>query len=143
MDSPAQTARVFWWWGDAGDPGADAGGDWVEWGDVDGAGAGGVMVGWVYTESPCFRVVRMHSIRGDNFLLPRPADMRWIAGEHVMTEKLTKLVEAARLRPFPEEEREAQRRSFAYGNASIANDRVTIEMIIEVDEQIKARLHTR
>jgi hypothetical protein len=53
------------------------------------------------------------------------------------------LVEAARQRPFPEEEREAQRRSFAYGNAKIANDRVTIEMIIEADEQIKARLQAR
>jgi hypothetical protein len=57
-----------------------------------------------------------------------------------MTEELAKLVEAARQRPFPEEEREAQRRSFAYGNAKIENDRVTMEMIIEADEQIKAEL---
>ena len=54
-----------------------------------------------------------------------------------MTDELTRLVEAARLRPFPEKEREAQRRSFAYGNAKIANDRVTMEMIIEADEEIK------
>ena len=57
-----------------------------------------------------------------------------------MTEELAKLVEAARQRPFPEKEREAQRRSFAYGNAKIENDRVTMEMIIEADEQIKAEL---
>jgi hypothetical protein len=58
----------------------------------------------------------------------------------VMTEELAKLVEAARRRPFPEEEREAQRRSFAYGNAKIENDLVTWEMIVEADEQIKADL---
>ena len=57
-----------------------------------------------------------------------------------MTEELTRLVEAAKLRLFSAEEREAQRRSFAYGNAKIENDRVTWEMIVEADEQIKARL---
>ena len=62
------------------------------------------------------------------------------AGEDAMTEDLTKLVEAARRRPFPEEEREAQRRSFAYGNARIENDRVTWDMIVEADERIKAEL---
>ena len=62
------------------------------------------------------------------------------ATEVAMTEELTKLVEAARMRPFPEDEREAQRRSFAYGNAKIENDRVTWEMIVEADEKIKAEL---
>jgi hypothetical protein len=56
-----------------------------------------------------------------------------------MTEELKALIEAARMRPFPEEEREAQRRSFAYGNAKIENDRITWEMIVEADEEIKAR----
>ena len=56
-----------------------------------------------------------------------------------MTAELAKLVEAARNRPFPENEREAQRRSFAYGNAKIENDRITWEMIVEADEEIKAR----
>ena len=60
--------------------------------------------------------------------------------EHAMTSELIKLVEAARRRPFPESEREAQRRSFAYGNAKIENDRVTWEMIVEADEKIKAEL---
>lgn len=59
-----------------------------------------------------------------------------------MNIELEKLVEAARKRPFPEAEREAQRRSFAYGNAKIENDRVTWAMIVEADEQIKARLET-
>ena len=59
-----------------------------------------------------------------------------------MTKELDRLIEAARSRPFPEAEREAQRRSFAYGNAKIENDRVTWEMIVEADEAIKARIAT-
>ena len=55
-----------------------------------------------------------------------------------MTAELIRLIEAARRRPFPEEERQAQRRSFAYGNAKIGNDRVTWEMIVVADEQITA-----
>ena len=58
----------------------------------------------------------------------------------MMSEELTRLIEAARKRPFSDEEREAQRRSFAYGNAKIENDRVTWEMIVEADEKIKAEL---
>ncbi len=57
-----------------------------------------------------------------------------------MTDELTRLVEAARNRPFPEDERQAQRRSFAYGNAKIENDRVTWQMIVEADEEIEARI---
>ena len=55
-----------------------------------------------------------------------------------MTAELIRLIEAAKRRPFPEEERQAQRRSFAYGNAKIGNDRVTWEMIVAADEQIMA-----
>ncbi len=54
-----------------------------------------------------------------------------------MTTELNRLVEAARQRPFSKEEREAQRRSFAYGNARIGNPRVTWEMIVEADERSK------
>lgn len=57
-----------------------------------------------------------------------------------MTQELQSLIDAARMRPFSEEEREAQRRSFAYGNAKIENDRVTWEMVVEADERIKAGL---
>lgn len=57
-----------------------------------------------------------------------------------MTEELSKLIEAARSHPFSEAERQAQRRSFAYGNAKIENDRVTWEMIVDADEEIKARI---
>jgi hypothetical protein len=57
-----------------------------------------------------------------------------------MNDELTRLIEAARLHPFSDEEKQAQRRSFAYGNAKIENDRVTWEMIVEADEKIKAEL---
>ena len=48
-----------------------------------------------------------------------------------MSELLEELIEAARKFPFSDEEREAQRRSFAYGNTHIENERVTREMIDE------------
>jgi hypothetical protein len=60
-----------------------------------------------------------------------------------MTDELARLIEDARNRPFPPEEREAQRRSFAYGNVKLANDRVTWEMVVEADEKLKAELLAR
>jgi len=45
---------------------------------------------------------------------------------------------AARLYVMSEEERQAQRRSFAYGNAAIGNPRVTREMIDMTAERIDA-----
>jgi hypothetical protein len=60
-----------------------------------------------------------------------------------MSDHLQKLLEAARSRPFPSEEREAQRRSFAYGNAKIENDRITREMVDELDEAAKAELRAQ
>jgi hypothetical protein len=52
-----------------------------------------------------------------------------------MTDALQQLIEAARHSPFHKDEREAQRRSFAYGNTHIENERITREM---VDEQAEA-----
>jgi hypothetical protein len=60
-----------------------------------------------------------------------------------MTDELQQLIDSVKDRPFSEAEREAQRRSFAYGNAKIENDLVTWEMIVEADEEIKARLAAR
>ena len=60
-----------------------------------------------------------------------------------MTEELQELVEWARNRPFSAEERQAQRRSFAYGNTKIENDLITREMIAEADERIEAELQAR
>jgi len=54
-----------------------------------------------------------------------------------MTDYLQELIEAARTVPFPKDEREAQRRSFAYGNTHIENERITREMIDEQAEALK------
>lgn len=53
-----------------------------------------------------------------------------------MSDHLTRLMEAARGRQMSAEEKEAQRRSFAYGNAHIENDRVTREMVQAAAEKI-------
>lgn len=52
-----------------------------------------------------------------------------------MTEKLTALVERARTVKMTGDQKEKQRRSFAYGNTKIENDLITREM---VDEQADA-----
>lgn len=54
-----------------------------------------------------------------------------------MSDELEKLLEAARYRPLTASEREEQRRSFAYGNANIENDRVTRETVDEQAEALK------
>jgi len=53
-----------------------------------------------------------------------------------MSKELTRLMEAARGKTMSSEEKEAQRRSFAYGNAHIENDRVTREMVAAAAEKI-------
>ena len=60
-----------------------------------------------------------------------------------MPDQLQKLIEEARNRPFPPDEREAQRRSFAYGNTKIENDRITREMVDKQDELLKRELQAR
>jgi hypothetical protein len=54
-----------------------------------------------------------------------------------MNAKLQKLIDASRDRPMSAEEQEAQRRSFAYGNAHIENDRVTRQMVDEAADKIR------
>lgn len=57
-----------------------------------------------------------------------------------MTEELNRLIEAARNRPVSEAERDAQRISFAYGNAKIENPNITWEMVVDANERVKAEL---
>jgi hypothetical protein len=52
-----------------------------------------------------------------------------------MTEKLSALIERARLVRMSPRESEAQRRSFAYGNTKIENELITRQM---VDERAEA-----
>ncbi len=53
-----------------------------------------------------------------------------------MTGALTELIEAARLIRQTPEQREEQRRSFAYGNTAFGNSRITREMIAEQAERL-------
>jgi hypothetical protein len=53
-----------------------------------------------------------------------------------MSEHLQKLIDASRVRTMTDDEKEAQRRSFAYGNAHIENARVTREMVDKAAEKI-------
>lgn len=53
-----------------------------------------------------------------------------------MSEHLQRLIDASRGREMTDHEKEVQRRSFAYGNAHIENDRVTREMIAEAAEKL-------
>jgi hypothetical protein len=57
-----------------------------------------------------------------------------------MSEHLQKLIDASRGRVMSDAEKEAQRRSFAYGNAHIENVRVTRAMVDEAATKLgKAR----
>ena len=60
-----------------------------------------------------------------------------------MPDSLQQLIDAARRLPISAEERQAQRRSFAYGNTKIENDRITREIVDEQDELLKAEAQTR
>jgi DNA-binding transcriptional regulator/RsmH inhibitor MraZ len=55
-----------------------------------------------------------------------------------MKAKLEELVALAKAMPFTQDDREAQRRSFAYGNVKIENDQVTREMVDQEARQIAA-----
>lgn len=54
-----------------------------------------------------------------------------------MSDRLQKLIDASRGVQMSEAEKEAQRRSFAYGNAHIENDRVTRQMVDEAAEKLR------
>lgn len=60
-----------------------------------------------------------------------------------MTDYLQQLLETALQKPFSGAEREAQRRSFAYGNTHIENERVTREMVDEQAEILRQESLTR
>jgi len=56
-----------------------------------------------------------------------------------MSEKLQGLIEKARAVRMSIQDAEKQRRSFAYGNTKIENDRITREMIDDQAEALKRR----
>jgi hypothetical protein len=60
-----------------------------------------------------------------------------------MPTDLEKLLAAARVKDFSPAEREAQRRSFAYGNTHIENSRITRKTVDEQAEALKAKADER
>ncbi len=54
-----------------------------------------------------------------------------------MSDELLTLIEAARSVKMTVEQREEQRRSFAYGNSKIENDRITRETVDREAELLK------
>ena len=53
-----------------------------------------------------------------------------------MVKELERLLEAARKAPMSPVEREAQRRSFAFGNTAIENPAITREMVAREAEKL-------
>ena len=60
-----------------------------------------------------------------------------------MNNDLDELLELARQRPVSATEREAQRRSFAYGNTNIENSRITRQTIDCAAEKLAAGKSTK
>jgi hypothetical protein len=56
-----------------------------------------------------------------------------------MTQDLKELIERARKIEMSPEQIGKQRRSFAYGNTHIENERITREMVAELDSQLEAK----
>ena len=56
-----------------------------------------------------------------------------------MSKELKKLIEMSRKVNLSPTQKEAQRRSFAYGNANIENGRVTRETVARAAEDLKAK----
>lgn len=54
-----------------------------------------------------------------------------------MTERLQELIEKAKSVAMSDSDKEAQRRSFAYGNAHIENEQVTKQMVDEAADRIR------
>jgi hypothetical protein len=60
-------------------------------------------------------------------------------GRSSMTKDLQELVERARKIEMTPEQIGEQRRSFAYGNTHIENERITREMVADLDSRLHAQ----
>lgn len=56
-----------------------------------------------------------------------------------MPKELQQLIDAAKSRAFSPSEREAQRRSFAFGNTNIENPRITRQTVDQQAEKMKSQ----
>lgn len=59
--------------------------------------------------------------------------------QDISDDKLKALIEAAKSVKMSPAEREAQRRSFVFGNTQIENENITREMVDEVAERMKKK----
>jgi hypothetical protein len=57
---------------------------------------------------------------------------------NTMTKNLEELVERTRKITMSAEQIRAQRQSFAYGNTKIENERITREMVVEIDRRLES-----
>lgn len=55
-----------------------------------------------------------------------------------MSDELTELLAAAKKADLTSEEKEAQRRSFAYGNTKIENDRITRALVDQEADRLRS-----
>jgi hypothetical protein len=55
-----------------------------------------------------------------------------------MTKDLQELIDRARKIEMTDDQLREQRRSFAYGNTHIENDRITREMVADLDARLEA-----
>lgn len=60
-------------------------------------------------------------------------------GRSSMTKDLQELIERARKIEMTPDQLGVQRRSFAYGNTHIENERITREMVADLDAQLQAK----
>ena len=60
-----------------------------------------------------------------------------------MTDKLNALLRQARSVPMTPAEREAQRRSFVYGNTAFENDRITRELVDRVADEMEKKVEPK
>jgi hypothetical protein len=60
-----------------------------------------------------------------------------------MKTNLEELVALAKAAPFTQDDKEAQRRSFAYGNVKIENNKVTREMVDREAERVTCLVNDR
>jgi hypothetical protein len=63
--------------------------------------------------------------------------------EAMMVEELKRLLEASRRHPMSADEKEAQRRSFAYGNTAFENPLITREMVDDEAKKLAAEVNQR
>jgi hypothetical protein len=77
--------------------------------------------------------------RPSSYKAPRRKDPK--KGARVSKEDLAKLLEAGKKYSMSAEQKEKQRRSFAFGNAKIENEKLTREAVDKAAEKMKSEPH--